>query len=407
MNKVLSTKAEVVAVLEDTFIPDSFWEEKGIDPNKHFHDLTADEIAILSEVYIQTSRREFVELNMETIPALLGLREVMPGEVPWVKIGKKAFIAELNATNRMLSNSRSDDIFGWCKAGMFATSTSLAIGSHKQWINGAHRGSGVVKMLEFDPTYKVVVPIEFGVPPQLRDLWDFKNKEKKVKDLLFQNPDWMDRSVLDQGLVDGELSPLPETLEPAQYVKWRDRLSNDYASFAGFTLQRLSGRHIHGRADDRDILRFDQRCEQAQQLMAEVYRRSIGGEGKQLQQYKRLPVSQIASVLLLASNVDNDDTTSLDVDWALVDTFLSAMATSTEASGPLALMLAKVAEAFKGQKKRLPRKGVYDTLVNSVKQFMDSGEVTDNPVPNEKELAKTTFPVFGGVDVGHVEEAAE
>jgi hypothetical protein len=403
MRQIIKTASEVKQVLEATYLSPEFWEGKGINPDSHFHDLTPEEISVINEVAAENVVDYWVEINSETFPALYGLREAGENEVGQYPIGKKKYVTDNNMVNRYLSVDRGTMLGDIMQGGYFASGPGLTLSSFKQFINGGTRGYGFALTLSKDATFKVLVHVEFGVPPQFRDLWDFKNREKKVKDLLFQNPSFMANDILDSGVDEfGEVYALPDELTPAQRVAFRNSLSSEYSSFAGFSLMRLAGKHIHSKADDRDVLRFSDRMADtmAERLCYEVYRKSLTAEGKTSDQFKRMSPAQWATALLLASNATNEDSSKLVVDWGLVDRVISALKSSTEESGPFAVTLVNMGKAFSG-KKHLSRKGVFDAIVKSVKQFLEEGVVSDNPIPSETALKAKSFPTFGGVDIGY------
>lgn len=408
MLKVIKTAAEVKAILAETTLNVEFWQSKGINPDTHFHDLTPEEIKTISQVRVDNTVFAVVRFNAETIPALLGLREAGADEASLFSIGKTRYCTDNNKVNRFLSEERSNGMTQLMLGGYFATGPGMTISSAPQFINGAHRGSGAVKAVAKNPTLEFDVVVEFGVPPQLRDLWDFKNREKKVNDLLFQNPSFMADDVLDYSVDEtGNLVPLPDELDAQQRVEVRNKLSKEYVSYSSFALMRISGSHIHSKVkDEQNILKFHNRvvdgeCDkQSERLCYEVHRRSLTIEGKVSDQFKRTSPAMWASALLLLSNADNDDSGQLEVNWGLVDNVLTALKSSTEESGPFALMLRKIGESFSG-KKSLSRKAVFDVIVKSIKQYMESGVVTENPVPTEKQMKEKSYPTFGGVDIGY------
>lgn len=427
MGKVIRTKTELSAILAENCLESSFYDkleyvdengvvQTGIPETTHFFDLTPPQIAKLSEVYQEMGNRYFVELNGETVQTLYGLREAREDEAPRYKFGKppKAFIADNDNVNRMFSEARGSELADIMEQKRFATSTPFMVMTNRKIGNGGTRGGAVVKILQSDPTFKIVVPVEFGVPPQFRDLWDYKNREKKLKDLMFQNPNFIPDSVLDTGYnpETGSVEELAEIPTAVQKQKYRDKLSSEYVAFVNFTLLRLKGSHIHASSDDESILRFvETKCPEAYNLAWEVYRHAIAQNGKTQPQFALVAPSQFMTVLALASMKDtNPDEWDgvLVVDWDIVHRALQDMLASTTTAGPFGKMLAQFEEYTGKAKKKLSRKAKFDTLINGMRQWLENGVVESNCLPKEVKAgskASKEFPTLGGLDIGHITES--
>lgn len=407
MRQVLKTAEQVKAKIAETLLDNAFWQSKGVDIDIHFHDMSSDEVKLCNDVAIDNVQVCVVEFNADTVPALFGLREAKEGEAELFSIGKTRYATDNNQVNRYLAKDRGGALSESMLAGLWACGPGLTLSSSGQYINGAHRSYAAVIALSKEPTFKCLIPVEFGVPPQFRDLWDFKNREKKVNDLLFQNPSFMSPGLLATQVIDGQVVPIEDELTAKQVVDMRNKLSKDYTSFCNFVLMRLSGKHIHSRADDREVLKFTSRCAEAERLSYEVFRRSLNADGKVSDQFKRLSSSQWAAALLLASNSDHTDGGELVVNWEIVEKVLNGLNASTESAGPFAVTLHHIGQAFKNKKATLSRKGCFDTIVNSIKQYLAQDSVTDNPIPNAKQLDSKHYPTFGGVDIGYQEKVKE
>lgn len=457
MVKRLNTLAEVQAAFaKHCKGPQTEGAKVASESANRFHKLEPESIAELNRHTAEFGEVYLVDIQADgVLDFLLGLEPATNGEVPFITIGKDAYVAKRNRNNRKVSLTRVGPI---STDGTYANSESRGLWGltasdpwtfdwDGQILSAQHRGIAKVYLrnagLRLEPVY-----IYLGVPPQWRDLAD-KARPRNAKD-----DDETDDTVCPLSIISEiQLTMHGETDTAVDLKKERTRCIDLRKKLIGNLELRLKGSEISTTGDK---LQPQERFEFVERLGGEDV---IGKYVSTIREYGRAPTGKydrqfvslfhpniVATALILASNDEtafnarlalierNPNETPEEyverqiaerhriqsegeilIDWKLVKDFMEALSKSTVDSGPFAKVFADLFERRKTDKKdKDMKKYLWTDTGNCIAAMSAIVELINNFRKGETEASVWTvyrrksdnevspyYRCFGGLDVGY------
>lgn len=389
----------------------------GIPCNKRAALLTKEEYETLNAWTVKNVRCVLLEVNHETVEAIMGLEEVDPKKTPaWLKVGDKHYASTSNKTNRKLVEARlgSDTqpgytydmvhgYWGMADAGVIVADGS--IGSLQ------HRGAGFLRGETYNPNIgPFFIPLLLNIPPQFVDLID-RGKERSAKER-----EYRDDSNFTDELLESVLAELPV---PTDLPNLRNQWSDTLVTVGNNIYCRCNGIDWHppkrSLPTDRERLLVAERfnpSQDLQKLILEVWQASLTPDGKKANWTKTFSNAMVVTAIVLWQNSHHEDKEHLELNWSRIQDFLGALTGSSgeNASGPLGNGLADIQKVSADLKKKtgrgsLPPSEVFGSLVTLIGQWDESG-LTDKvwlgTTDRKKAKLNKAYRCFGGVDTGYI-----
>lgn len=424
---VVCDSASYDALIADHCLPPTETSVCGIGRHERFEDLTPDQIQQLNDYFAKNG--SVVILRIESVGFalhVLGATEVDPAKDRYNLVrgtGKEKtyFWCEANQHNRILKSGNLGSI---TKEGLIYDMVNRYFGlgpvAHIDlwgWILSLqHRLIAWIK--GYDETGGEMPPIDIitlvGMPPQLAATLD-RGAPKTGADQEF-----IDRGQFTVEDLRTWLEYVPEDTE-----KLRNELAGYLVTVRNNLYSRLNGHNYHpskpqqpSTREARDLQRcFADDGKALERLIAEVWSRSLTEDGKKGLWVKHLPVPMVVTACILASNVDSsqwEPGTPIAIDSDIVEKILNGLGQcSDEGSEGYSSFLRECARVKKQPKKPsgLIRWVFWGFVEATVDLLNDSynpdgsyfPSVTTTLVKRVKE-GKDSWPIFGGLDCGPVED---
>lgn len=361
-----------------------------------FAELSRDFIAQLNSVAFENVVVTPTMMDGSKVRTLLGIREVKGDEPKHFSHKGVNYWMNNNSTNRPLNMDNARFLQTMIESGHYVYNGETWIVDDRGQIGScAHRGVGLFLATLTDPTIKIPILLVTNVPHQFIDTLDTGRSRSNTDVLARNSEDFFPIDMLEN--ISGEgFGPVATEV--------RKSLCKELGSGVRLFTYRENGKDIsaNGKFRQAELFSTLKRCQDFQKLVLTVYNYDRGVSGKA--SFSQIwGVAQVATVLLLASNVDKTPhCDTLSVNWDIVDMVCKSLADMSPES--------PVASAYKdlnpytkrGTGKRLARQHKFAALVSTVQQLIESDRTTERVIPTDKQMKDKKYPHFGGVDQGYV-----
>jgi len=384
-----------------------------------FQDLTRDQIETLNQTAKTSITAKIVQLTLNDVIEILGLRECLPDETPHFVHDQTRFIMDNSKTNRPIDIAAAKSLAQFWSDGRFVfNGEPCIVDADNQVASFQHRGVAYwlyCRKSGTDPGYPVVMVT--GVPVEFGDTID-TGRSRSQKDIFSRNPELLavDSIVDINGESFGDKAPAV-----------RKTLTNELTTTCNFLRLRASGKNVQtGGQASRSVLHKAYKSfgeygdNQLEQLVLSVYTHDLG-QGDSPTWSKTLGRPVVAAALALWSMRDCDRWDSVSPHWVgeidlqSANQFLAELSRSfASTDGELSPFLVELRKA-KGQKigddgkivksgsrSELKREYVFGGLVNAIRHYLEGVEPKNGSyLPKASKTAKA-YPAFGGVDCGYI-----
>lgn len=381
-------------------------------------------------------------LDQSGLVELFGLRKIRDGEVAHFYHGsgkdRVGYIADYNSGNRGWLKANHEKLYGEVMADRWVdfSPEPWIFSRTSQCKSAQHRGFAIFCRMLADPSFKVGITLSFGLPDELADALDRQAQRRNKEIIQIHGDDLLPLELLVDA--NGELYPNASAIQTT--------LSGELNMMLRIIALRTTGRDVKagGQFSQKEMGEMLQRYPAAGEVLSQVYRHSLGTDGKPIASVALWKRPLIAAMLTLAANVDNGPEIMVDgktrkfvlpdtispPDEEVIKAFMEVSAGDTPAS-PFGEIYAKWAGA---SNKHPQRKA--SALVAAIRQFLTNrkqevvppaiDEATGQPLPGSVEKTVWTCPQipwssvdngvpqtgkdapaykwfsFGGLDVGYL-----
>ena len=399
----------------------------GIDVSKRAARLTPDEVATLNEWGAENMETATVMMDDAIAKEFLGAREVDASSEPYVfKLGKPPvhYATDRNGHNRAFSagrignGSKEGYVFDILN-GLWTLGDPGIVGADGIIQSLQHRAIGRLQASALSETPLPPMPIVviFNVPPQFGDNLD-KAKQRDPKDREFRDSTQFTDALVEAVLVE---PPAPSDL-PKRKLEW----AKDLVTVSNWVYCRLHGTNVQATKaklpSERDRLAMladnfseyqSTGCDELQALIVRVNEESRTQDGKKAGWTKYLSPTIVATGIVLASNVENEDSDTILVDWDIADRTLQGLVESgdegTTGFSPAFADIAKAKKRIKSAGGSAPRADeLFGCFVQAHTSFLADGttpeKVWQGSYERKKAAKDKTYRIYGGLDCGYQEE---
>lgn len=363
-----------------------------------FTSLSADFISELNRKAFESIVIEKAWIGGHEAKTLLGLEEAASDAPFHFTYGGKRYWMKNSVTNRSISMEAVRFLMSLISMGRWAMNGETMIFSDTQMcISAQHRLAAEYLCSLSNPTIKLPVILVKNVPNEFADTAD-TGRSRSNTDILSRNAD----DIFD----DVEITNLLGATFGDSLQSVKKTLCREMGGGCRLLDLRGKGKDVDGNGKFRQTELFSMlnRCPELPKLIHLVYvhDRGVAGEASFS---KTWSIAQVATAIVLASNVDNSpESDILSVDFNLATNLCKSLA-NMQADSPFASVYAEMNPYTKrNAPKRLSRPHKFGALVKAILAFIESDCTVVNckVIPQAKDMKDKKYPHFGGFDQGYV-----